>query len=295
MINKDNIRAYINFLFQNKNGTPAPEEVITSWERIDEAHLLQHLQHLYQHWHLSNHEINSLENTFVKSQKASALNDVSINNNAIAAPKPSSNIPNTQPSAISDEQQGKRNNYAFWAFLIGVLLAIVVFYWLVITPNKQTKDNTAIVPNTTNSNLLPAPNTSSNSTIVTQQTTPSLPEQTANDKANAKTIYRLLEAEQHQNFDIIYSTLSSTLEAYMGIDYPTEDSLRYLYEGIWNERANIQYDNVVIEKIDSNSYDVTCTYRYRHLIQNTEKSQKLKTRFVFDADNKIVRSHKVGK
>ena len=52
MINKTNIVAYINFLYQKKYNRPAPEELLESWKGLNDNETAIHLTGLYNHWGL---------------------------------------------------------------------------------------------------------------------------------------------------------------------------------------------------------------------------------------------------
>ena len=100
-----------------------------------------------------------------------------------------------------------------------------------------------------------------------------------------------MDAEYRQNIYNIYSTFSENMERYWGVNYPTFDEIKKLYDDSWNKRTNIKHDDVVIEKVGYNKYNVTATYSYYDLEKQQSVQKQTRTRYEFDSNHKIVRTY----
>lgn len=68
MINKQNIRDYIRFLYKMKNNTEPPAELLSKWASLNEEELQTNLQELYQYWNYSADKIQASEKQFMESR-----------------------------------------------------------------------------------------------------------------------------------------------------------------------------------------------------------------------------------
>ncbi|OJU75942.1 MAG: hypothetical protein BGO09_14065 [Bacteroidetes bacterium 47-18] len=304
MINKQHIAQYIAFLFQQKNGQQAPQEIIDSWQQIEESAIQEHLQGLYNHWQMSPQESQRLEQAFLKSlQPAAPLFDIPrpdpVSSQADHNPAAYNNVsassaPIAEPRAASGSSKGLVTG------LVIALLAVsgVAGYFLLNDNNNPPADNTTNVPDITAQpavNTLPtaepaAPpasvaDTGSAAYAATDKA------QNEDDKANAATLQKLMDAEYRQNIYNIYSTFSENMERYWGVNYPTFDEIKKLYDDSWNKRTNIKHDDVVIEKVGYNKYNVTATYSYYDLEKQQSVQKQTRTRYEFDSNHKIVRTY----
>lgn len=302
MINKQNIAQYITFLFRQKNGQQAPEQIINSWRQIDESAIREHLQGLYNHWQMSPQEFQQLEQAFLRSQQQDTLFDIPKpgHNNTPPSPQPQS-YQSTQPSGspvIEPQRPAGSSNSK--GLMIGLLVALIavsgVAGYFMMKGDNTPPANTTNVPDLASQPAGKPVETPSDpqprATVDTIKTQPAATEaQSENDKANAATLQKLMDAEYKQDISTIYNTFSENMERYWGVNYPTYDDIKKLYDDSWNKRTNIKHDDVVIEKVGDNKYNVTATYSYYDLEKQKTVQKQTKTRYEMDASHKIVRTY----
>lgn len=299
MINSTNITQYIEFLFQQKNGVSAPEEVLASWSNLNNEEVSMHLQTLYQHWSLPSTEIQLLEQKFSqltvptpKSTPIYAPPPLPVNTMNYGTPPPPQQQQYTAPAVLV-----KKNNTALIVIivcLVAILIAGGFYFMSTRTPDNTSQNNLNNVPNVSNANN-PTPSTNNTPTEAPVATASQPTFDNENDKQNAMTLYQLIEAENNQNFDVIYNQFSANMERYWNVNYPTFDELNDLYQKSWNSKSNIKQDNIRIEKVGENKYDVSMTYNAHDDTKNKKISKNVKTRYEFDNNNKIISTYGLNK
>jgi hypothetical protein len=298
MINTNNIAAYINFLFVHNNNQNAPKEVIDSWTNLNDEEIQLHLKGLYEHWNLDTTQSRKLEQEFISKQQKTIYD--------IPKPAPQKVAPQhddiliNQPSYSA--QQPNSNNYQYqnnysapdkkklpWPFILVGILVIGAGAYYFLQQSNDTVNNTATIPTAQKidsiNNMTSIADTAVSAVIV-------VPEQTEDDKINSKVIYQLLEAEHTQNFYDIYQKFADgKIERYWDVRYPSEEEIKALYEKTWSKNTNIKHENIIIEKVSINAYDVTSTYSRYDIEKNKEFAISVKTRYVFDENNKIISTY----
>lgn len=302
MINKQNIAQYITFLFRQKNGQQAPEQIINSWRQIDESAIREHLQGLYNHWQMSPQESQQLEQAFLRSQQSSdTLFDIpKPNTSSHSEPQHSYQHRVSSGNPVIESRPASFGGSK--GLLIGLLIGLVavsgVASYFIMGNNSSPSDNTTHVPDLMAQpadrviETTPATRTHPVSADTAKPLAAAATEaQSENDKANAATLQKLMDAEYKQDISTIYNTFSENMERYWGVNYPTYDDIKKLYDDSWNKRTNIKHDDVVIEKIGDNKYNVTATYSYYDLEKQKSVQKQTKTRYELDANHKIVRTY----
>lgn len=306
-ITQDNIVAYINFLFKRNNDVDAPKEILNSWKTLSNEEIQIHLKGLYQHWNIDNLRSDSMEQEFLGLSKGpSPIFDIPKPNSVSSIPHqayqetPNNNQQSFQQPIVTTKKNTTSN------IIIGVLAGIIIagsLIWL--NTKNDTQNNTSVVPtpsietSTTvrSQSIAPATITTTvNEAIDTlasaaTETVETETESTEQDAKNAQTIERLFEAEYSQNFHQIYKAFSPNVEKYWAINYPTEAELRNLYEKTWSKRTNIKHDDVSIQKVGPNQYNVQATYSAYDVEKQETIRRKVVTRFEMDSNNKIIKTY----
>jgi hypothetical protein len=114
MINQNNIKDFISYLFQKKNRHDAPIEVLQSWNDIPEAEIMTHLKTMTQQWGWDDVKLNNEILAFIQYKTS-----VSQKSNTTFIPK---NNSYTNQSIISKSKQ--RNNKWIYFVLIPILIGI---------------------------------------------------------------------------------------------------------------------------------------------------------------------------
>ena len=293
MINSSNITQYINFLFQQKNGVPAPQDVLASWANLNDEEVKVHIQTLYQHWNLPIDEIQSLEHQF---EQLNAPKQTPIYTPPPPPPVSQSYqapqqqyVPPVQTSNMS-APPAKKSNSGLIVIII-CLLAIIAaggyYFWS--TKNQPATDNLAQVP-TADKTVPNEPKP-----VVPDAPKVDTPKQqefdNEIDRENAMALFQLMNAENNQAFDEIYAYFSPNMERYWDINYPTYDELYDLYHKSWNSKSKISQDNIRVEKVGENTYNVSLTYNAHDNVNNKKISKNVKTRYIFDKNNKIISTY----
>lgn len=299
MINSNNITQYIEFLFQQKNGVSAPQEVLASWSNLSNEEVSIHLQTLYQHWNLPIAEIQILEQKFEQltapkpapiftPPPAQPLNNYVPPVQPQYQPQPDPVAPTypTQPPA--PQKKGNTGLIVIIICLVAILLAGGYYFMNTKSADNAPQNNLNNVP--TVSNNTPA-TTNAPVAPVTVAPAATATFDNENDKLNAMALYQLMEAENNQNFDAIYNQFSPNMERYWNVNYPTFDELYDLYQKSWNSKSNIKQENIRIEKVGENKYDVSLTYTAFDDSKSKKISKNVKTRYEFDANHKIISTY----
>jgi hypothetical protein len=310
MINNLNIRGYINYLYLQRNGNNAPQELLQKWSNLSTEEIQLQLQNLYASWQLQFTESNEYEKNYIQAITATIPVPQPI------VPTPPPNI--VEPHQIQTHQtqearpyisQKKSNNILLW-----ILVFLLIGGLLVFAISKIKNSNTTSVANTiapTENNLpsvappiVEEPIINFDSAKKATETAIALPqpdnaaseedfkgegdETEITDNQNKDAIQQLIEAEEQRDFEKIYSYYSPSMEKYWDIKYPTRNELQTKFSAIWGKTANPKHTNITIKKYANNSYIATGNYEYYGLISKSIKSVTFKTIYKFDENGKII-------
>lgn len=296
-INQENIVSYINYLFKKNNNTDAPHEIIQSWQTLTNEEIQIHLKNLYQHWNLPPNEANLLEQEFLNlySRKA-PIYDI---------PQPSPII-NKQETPINNSEPIERttntkSNNNVWKVIAVLAICALAGFGVVTLLTKDENTESFIAQNKPAEQVNTTGNTPANAAPIKTQIDSSAYAAVAVaddpkiitpiDERNASAIEALFEAEYKQDFYSIYNSFSKNMKRYWAINNPTEADLKKLYENAWTKRTNIKQDNVTIDKVADNIYDVSSTYSAYDVEKNETIKRVVKTRFEFNNEGKIISTY----
>lgn len=294
MINRNNIVEFISFLYQKKFNQPAPQDLLDSWSGLNDNETTIHLNGLYRHWNLDAISSKNYEQEFLNRTQGTmhtpifpSANPVTDNTNYQPPAYPQNPAPQQQyaPPSPPPPSAPKKGGSGL---IIGILLVIIAagagyYVW-----DLNRKDTSAPPEVTATDNNIKKADTAQKAPVPVQA---AKPEQTEDDKKNARVIHDLLYAESGRSFDDIYKYFDPNLERYWGINYPTYDELKAEYEKTWAKTENTEHSNVRINKVSDNTYDVMSTYSFFSLKDQKQKRVDSKIRFVFNKENKIIRSY----
>ncbi len=296
MINKENIVAFISFLYEKKYNQAAPDDLLESWENIDDDETNIHLQGLYNHWGLDKTTSDNYESEFLNTKTKKNFSKP-IMPSLPEEPSSSINRQQTNSSSQNSYTPPTNNNAEYYAYktntsnkkwlfaLIGILILGGAGYYIW---NLSQKENAApkdvVATNSINKDI-------KESKPQVKPIEPAAPEQTEQDAQNARTINDLLQAESSRDFDAIYQYFDTNMQRYWDINYPTYSELYERYTHIWGITEDQEHTNVRVNKISNNTYDVLSSYSYYSLKEEKQKHLNTKTRYVFNNEGKIVQTY----
>lgn len=276
MIKKNNIGAYIDFLYRRRTQHPTPFEVINSWTTVEEMDIQTNLSQLYKSWQISELEGKKLEREFLNSTAPPESVNKAVQATA------SLNTPIYVPEVVVDRFKGIKK-----ILTAGIVISLIIAGIQYISINNQT-DETVVTAQADPTELLP---TRRADETVNEGTMAALVD--PNDETNQQQITNFLNTECRQEINDIYGFMSQNIESFAGIQYPTYEEFYNYYTSYWNGTSNPSYSNVQIDKSGENTYSVKCTYNYFDISSDTNIQKKQKLEFVFDDENKIIQFKKL--
>lgn len=308
MINKLNIRGYINYLYLQRNGSNAPQELLQKWSALSDQDIQLQLQNLYASWNLNSVDSNNYEQMYEAAIRATV------------PPIPTPPPPVAHPASYSPHQvqphqtqqarpyvpQKKSSNTI--AILLGVLLigGLIGFgvWWMQSNRNAQLSEDASTSPTEiTNTPSIADPQSEQAITNLDNirraneekriadsifQMNNAEENYSDDDRQNIQNIHDLLAAEESQNFDAIYSYFSPSMEQYWDISYPTREELETKYYDTWQKSSDTKHFNTVIEKVGDKMYVLKGTFQYFSFKKQQTKTLPIRTFFQFDENGKIV-------
>ncbi|RQO31556.1 hypothetical protein DBR32_06250 [Taibaiella sp. KBW10] len=291
MINKNNIVAYINFLYKRKFGQEAPQELLESWKDLNDSEVTIHMNGLYRHWNLDAISSKNYEQEFISQSRTGHAPIIpnpppvsKIEYPTHSSPQAEQNYSNVPPAPFNAATKTKSSGGAWIFAIVGLLLIGALAYYFVVI-DKQNTDVSKDVKTTDTANATKTPEKAP------EPIQAAAPAQTEDDRVNAREIQDLLTAEQARNFESIYQHFSPNMERYWDINYPTYDELSARYQRTWDITQNNEHSNIKVDKISDNTYDVSTTYSYYSIKDQKQKRVASKVRFVFDGDHKIIKTY----
>lgn len=283
MINRNNIAEYIKFLYEKKYNQPAPQDILESWSDLNDNETAIHLNGLYSSWNLDSITCKKYEVEFLskgtQAPRTPIIPKLEQSNNHTQPEQRSQPAP--PPPAPSQKNGGK-------GFLYGLITLVIlagVGYYVWSLSNKSTNAPMEVTATDSANIKVQTPET------VSKPIEPKEPEQTEADKTNARVIHDLMDAEGKRNFETIYASFDPNLERYWDINFPTYDEMKARYEHTWEITENNEHQNVRVNKVADNTYDVMSTYSYYSLKDQKQKRVESKVRFVFSDNNKIIKTY----
>jgi hypothetical protein len=314
MITPQNIRGYINYLYLQRNGSNAPQELLNKWASLPANDIGVQLQNLYASWNMNLDTSSGFEKQYAEAVLAALPKPA-----AAFTPLASTNI---QPHQTQQERPyvpAKKNNTNAW--ILGIaLLAIIgcALAWIVNSTQKQETPAVAAIENVTPSQAItttvePSETTVNNaadsaaiaaakianpsSATITAEPVEEITTATTSENSNTPAdenttkIQQLLLAEEQRDFNTIYDFYSPSIERYWDIEYPTRDELQKRFTKVWQKSSNPKHSNVIIQKIADNKYMASGLYEYYHTASSSNKITSFKTYFIFDDNGKIIETN----
>lgn len=299
MINKLNIRGYINYLYLQRNGSNAPQELLQKWSALSDQDIQLQLQNLYASWNLNSVDSNNYEQMYEAAIRATV------------PPIPTPPPPVAQPASYSPHQvqphqtqqarpyvpQKKSSNTI--AILLGVLLigGLIGFgVWsgtdkpsapteITNTPSIADPQSEEAITNLDNIRRANEEKRIADSIFQMNNAEENYSDA---DRQNIQNIHDLIAAEESQNFDAIYSYFSPSMEQYWDISYPTREELETKYYDTWQKSSDTKHFNTVIEKVGDKMYVLKGIFQYFSFKKQQTKTLPIRTFFQFDENGKIV-------
>ncbi len=289
MINRNNIVEYIKFLYQKKYNQVAPQDLLDSWSDLNDNETAIHLNGLYSSWNLDSITCKKYEVEFLSQSAQTPRTPIipKIEQNNYAGQQSTQQEPQRShavpPPPTQKPKSSGGKGVLYTLLTVAILGAVGYYVWSL--NNKSTDAPPDVVATNTANEKVETP------TAAVAVVEPKEPEQTEADKKNARVIHDLLNAEGTRNFEAIYSAFDPNMERYWDINFPTYDEIKARYERTWEITENNEHQNVRVNKVADNTYDVMSTYSYYSLKDEKQKRVDSKVRFVFSDNNKIIKTY----
>lgn len=133
-INSQNIIAYIQYLYKNKYGVDASEEIIESWKKLSDQEINNHLQTMYQKWQKTQIDLHLDIEKFIQLQENPQKLSEKINqqqpiphidrNNTHTAPI--TNITTSDPDSV--KEHGHKKGIVIFSTTLFLIISAYVFW-----------------------------------------------------------------------------------------------------------------------------------------------------------------------
>lgn len=280
MINRLNIVDYINFLYKKKYSQAAPQDLLESWSGLNDNETTIHLNGLYRHWNLDPISSKKFEEEFLNLGNAKAKTPIMPSPELVAKQQTQTHQSHTSSNVVPK----KGNNT--WITILAIAVIGIGGYFIYDASNKETGAPPDVL----------ATDSVHKQIAKTKQSPQKAPEVikepfSANDETNVAAIQDLLKAEESRSFDGLYQHFDPNLERYWDINYPTSDELKSRYERTWEITEANNHSDIRVNKVSENTYDVFSTYSYKSLKDQKQKTVNSKVRFVFNDQNRIIKTY----
>lgn len=278
MINSTNIKGYINFLHLKKYNAPATDELQSRWAMLSDQEVQAQLQGLYQHWGIDAVLGRNYEQEFYQVQTASQVRPVS-------QPLPVQQEP-VQPAAYNyTEPKPKGSKSTLYVAVILVLALVCAFLFYKMNKKEDTVTKQPAATPTTSPVNVPQ--------SATAPAKPVVLEETEEDEVNMGVVRNLMQAEETKDMGAILSCFSPDMQQYWDISYPSQEELTRRYNSVWEKSAEGKHLNVRLKKTGESTYDMFADYEFFSIKDQVTKTVKAHVRYVFDKNNKIVKTYNV--
>ena len=291
MITTNNIRAYINFLHLKKYSAPATEDLKNRWATVPDYELHSQLQGLYQHWGIDTATAAMYEQLFLSTAQQPPV---------MPAAQQTYGQPQQQPqyqqplAPVSPQKSSKA------PLIIGILVGVLALggglaYYLL--SDKSHGDSRPMIASDTTAEVTPTPKVEQSATAPIEEI-PETPTVTSGDMdehdgTNVAVIENLLHAEESRDMGSILRNFSTDAQQYWDISYPTQNELRTRYSDVWKKSENGKHNNIRIEKVSNNTYDMYADYQFFSVKEGVTKALAVHVRYVFDDEHKIIKTYGV--
>lgn len=300
MININSLGAYINFLHKKRKGTDAPAELIQQWNQIQQSDIDRELKNLYQFWQLTPDQIQTYEAEFQSMQNLNTPpnyqpkpEQVVQNFNHQNSPNPSQIYTPPPPAQNPMQQQHqplqKKGMSTLSVLLIVIALIIVLpvagYFGYKYINNPEQVNTEPFQMSEVKSN--PSTSTPKKKEVVKSDidSLSVIDEDDKREKIN--TINNLIKAEENRDFTSIMNNFSPQIIKYWDLTNPSRERMYNLYESTWAKALDISYNNISVQRITDNIYEMTADYSYYSIKDDDIKSFKIKNRYEFDKNGKI--------
>lgn len=306
MINSSNIRSYINFLHLKKYSAPATEDLKNRWAAVPDPELPSQLQGLYQHWGIDAATAGVYEQQFLQQNT---------HPNPAPYPGPSYNQPQSSYPQQPYPQQTPVSSYtpppasasgkSKAPLIIGALVLVAIAggaaFFLAGNRNEDRTPDTVSTTDTTKpaaaapvaqSATAPEPKTRVGvNTIYNEEDGTTTDSET--DGERAAMIRNLISAEEDRNMSGILDAFATDMEQYWDIRFPTQAELVKRYNAVWGKSSDGKHNHIRIDKVSDNTYDLYADYEFYSNKDHISKAVNVHVRYVFDEDNKILKTYGV--
>jgi hypothetical protein len=280
MINSTNIKGYINFLHLKKYNAPATEELLSRWAMLSDREVQAQLQGLYQHWGIDAVLGRNYEQEFNQAQTAAQVRPVS---------QPPSSLPQepVQPVAYNyTEPKPKGSKSTLYVAVILVLALVCAFLFYKMNKKEDTSaEQQPAAARTTEQVSVPQ--------TATAPAKPVVLEETEEDEVNMGVVRNLMQAEEAKDIGAILNCFSPDMQQYWDISYPSQEELTRRYNSVWEKSADGKHLNARLKKSGEDTYDMFADYEFFSIKDQVTKTVKAHVRYVFDKNNKIVKTYNV--
>jgi hypothetical protein len=292
MVTSGNVKEYINFLHLKKYSAPATEDLKNRWAALPSHEIPLQLKGLYLHWGIDEITAQQYEKSFLDFYNAQKLYETP---RPLNAPTFGSGTlaPQQEIYAVKNQSRNKKSGVVIGIVVGLILIAAFVGYRLLTKEdaNVQPTGNIAQEPSTgaTHQQLQTA---AEPAVQATPAPAPKIsPEEQIRIRKNV--VRNLLQAEEARDMRGILSCFSPNIQQYWDAKNPTRAELERKYANTWRiSSGNVNHD-VTIVQVNDNTFDMYGRYEFYSHKDGLDKSINTHVRYVFDNNNKIIRTYGV--
>jgi len=284
MISSKNIREYINFLHMKKYSAPATEDLKSRWAALRDDEIAGQLQGLYLHWGIDSRTAQSYEAAFLQFQQSVTMPEAG-------------NFASQQVPAypVQPAKAGGSNKTIVYLSVIIALLGICGFMFYKMSERSAVSPLTDTVstaqPDRQRADI---PQSAAPPAKVKDTATAATASPGKRDPQKVKVIETLLKAEEARDMPGILGCFSANLQQYWDVKNPSQSELMNRYNNTWTKTSDNANHDVRIERISDNVYDMYSVYEYYINKDGQAKSVNTHVRYIFDDNNKIIRTFGVN-
>lgn len=298
MITAAHIKEYINFLHLKKYSAPATDDLKARWSALRDDEIPQQLRGLYLHWGIDDATARNYEQSFLQFQQGnnSATPQQPNYNNYQAPPTYTPPAPQQQQyntAPIPEPGKGKSRT-GLYVGIIAVLLVACgfMFYKMSEAPKDDAPATTRNGNNTTASQPEKKEVPQTAVAPETTQAAPAVSSVSAEEKAEIRmnVVRSLIDAEESRDIRRILNCFAPNMQQYWDVSNPSRAELERRYNNTWKISSNNNNIDVNIVRVSDNVYDMYSVYEYYSHKDGLDKSVNTHVRYVFDNNNKIVKT-----
>lgn len=309
----ENIGSYIQYLYQRKYSTAAPQELVERWKSVPNDQIDTQLKALYQHWSMTDQEVVDMLNGFSLQQGFVPNPTPSRPSEYEAPPVNTYQNPYKEQPYYSNPapQQIPSNNGNVWKIIAAILAIAIagvgIFYFLnrnnttstgpndgsILRNNVADETPAKTIPDQVATKPLETPKSDTSATV-SDVRAPNLESTEKEIQTRTQVIKNLLSNEVDRDLNGILDKFAKNPQQYWDMKNPTSLQIRDAYMRTWSKVDDIQYKNINVKRVSKNVYDLYADYSFYSLKDDSYKKKSVQTRYEFNDNGEIIKTYGIA-